>query len=153
MYLLTTMQHSHRRVFFHKGINKSPLKYRQIPAKSLPLHLQLQHSQHKEALWVAHTIIATTNQNQFNSGSIKIRPCIGHTLKRLQSILYSSETYKLILMKNFLLTLLLTFVVGISSAQTEHMKFKGIPMEGTLRTFTGQLRAQLWQYNHVIQRS
>lgn len=50
MYLLTTMQHSHRRVFFHKGINKSPLKYRQIPAKSLPLHLQLQHSQHKEAL-------------------------------------------------------------------------------------------------------
>lgn len=45
-------------------------------------------------------------------------------------------------MKHFLLTLLLTFVVGISSAQTEHMKFKGIPMEGTLRTFTGQLRAK-----------
>ena len=33
-------------------------------------------------------------------------------------------------MKQFLLTLLLTFAVGIGYAQTEHMKFKGIPMEG-----------------------
>lgn len=36
-------------------------------------------------------------------------------------------------MKQFLLTLLLTFAVGIGYAQTEHMKFKGIPMEGTLQ--------------------
>lgn len=42
-------------------------------------------------------------------------------------------------MKHFLLTLLLTFIVGISSAQTEHMKFKGIPLEGTLHTFKIQL--------------
>lgn len=31
-------------------------------------------------------------------------------------------------MKHFLLTLLLTFIVGVCSAQTEHMKFKGVPM-------------------------
>ena len=36
-------------------------------------------------------------------------------------------------MKHFLLTLLLTFIVGVCSAQTEHMKFKGVPMEGTFR--------------------
>lgn len=41
-------------------------------------------------------------------------------------------------MKKFLLTLLLTFAVGIGYAQTEHMKFKGIPMEGTLQTFTNK---------------
>ena len=29
-------------------------------------------------------------------------------------------------MKHFLLTLLLTFIVGVCSAQTEHMKFKGV---------------------------
>lgn len=43
-------------------------------------------------------------------------------------------------MKQFLLTLLLTFAVGIGYAQTEHMKFKGIPMEGTLQTFTTKLK-------------
>ena len=41
-------------------------------------------------------------------------------------------------MKHFLLTLLLTFIVGVCSAQTEHMKFKGVPMEGTLQTFTSK---------------
>lgn len=45
-------------------------------------------------------------------------------------------------MKHFLLTLLLTFIVGVCSAQTEHMKFKGVPMEGTLQTFTSKLKAQ-----------
>ena len=45
-------------------------------------------------------------------------------------------------MKHFLLTLLLTFIVGVCSAQTEHMKFKGIPMEGTLQTFTSKLKAK-----------
>lgn len=45
-------------------------------------------------------------------------------------------------MKQFLLTLLLTFAVGIGYAQTEHMKFKGIPMEGTLQSFTNQLKTK-----------
>lgn len=45
-------------------------------------------------------------------------------------------------MKHFLLTLLLTFIVGVCSAQTEHMKFKGVPMEGTLQTFTSKLKAK-----------
>ena len=45
-------------------------------------------------------------------------------------------------MKHLFLTLLLTFVVGICSAQTEHMKFKGVPMEGTLQTFTSKLKAK-----------
>lgn len=47
-----------------------------------------------------------------------------------------------IFMKHFLLTLLLTFIVGVCSAQTEHMKFKGVPMEGTLQTFTSKLKAK-----------
>ena len=45
-------------------------------------------------------------------------------------------------MKHLFLTLLLTFFVGICSAQTEHMKFKGVPMEGTLQTFTSKLKAK-----------
>ena len=45
-------------------------------------------------------------------------------------------------MKHFLLTLLLTFIVSVCSAQTEHMKFKGVPMEGTLQTFTSKLKAK-----------
>ena len=45
-------------------------------------------------------------------------------------------------MKHFLLTLLLTFIVGVCSAQTEHMKFKGVSMEGTLQTFTSKLKAK-----------
>ena len=47
-------------------------------------------------------------------------------------------------MKHFLLTILLTFIVGVCSAQTEHMKFKGVPMEGTLQTFTSKLKAKGW---------
>lgn len=45
-------------------------------------------------------------------------------------------------MKHLFLTLLLTLFVGICSAQTEHMKFKGVPMEGTLQTFTNKLKAK-----------
>ena len=45
-------------------------------------------------------------------------------------------------MKHFLLTLLLTFAVCIGYAQSEHMKFKGIPMEGTLKTFTTKLKTK-----------
>lgn len=45
-------------------------------------------------------------------------------------------------MKNLILTFLLTFFVGICSAQTEHMKFKGVPMEGTLQSFTNKLKSQ-----------
>ena len=45
-------------------------------------------------------------------------------------------------MRHLLLTLMLTLVVGICNAQTEHMKFKGVPMEGTLQTFTTKLKAK-----------
>ena len=45
-------------------------------------------------------------------------------------------------MKHLFLTLILTFAVGIGYAQTEHMKFKGIPMEGTLQSFTNQLKTK-----------
>lgn len=45
-------------------------------------------------------------------------------------------------MRLFLLTLLLAFAANICSAQTEHMKFKGVPMEGTLQAFTNKLKAK-----------
>lgn len=45
-------------------------------------------------------------------------------------------------MKQILLILLLTFAAGICRAQTEHMKFKGVPMEGTLQVFTNNLKAK-----------
>jgi hypothetical protein len=45
-------------------------------------------------------------------------------------------------MKQLLLTLLLVFTASICNAQTEHMKFKGIPMEGTLQTFTAKLKTK-----------
>ena len=45
-------------------------------------------------------------------------------------------------MKHLLCTLLLTLTVCLCSAQTEHMKFKGIPMEGTLQSFTLKLKAK-----------
>lgn len=45
-------------------------------------------------------------------------------------------------MRHLLLTILLTFVVGICSAENEHMKFKGIPIEGSLQTFTTKLKAK-----------
>ena len=45
-------------------------------------------------------------------------------------------------MRHLLLTILLTFVAGICSAENEHMKFKGIPMEGSLQTFTTKLKAK-----------
>lgn len=45
-------------------------------------------------------------------------------------------------MKHFLLTLLLTFIVGVCSAQTEHMKFKGVPMEGNPSDIHKQVEGQ-----------
>lgn len=45
-------------------------------------------------------------------------------------------------MRHLFLTLMLTLVVGICNAQTEHMKFKGIPMEGTLQSFTNKLKTK-----------
>ena len=41
-------------------------------------------------------------------------------------------------MKRLFLQLILTLIVGICSAQSEHMKFKGVPMEGTLQSFTNK---------------
>ncbi len=40
------------------------------------------------------------------------------------------------------LILLLLAVCSICSAQVDHMKFKGIPMEGTLQSFTNKLKAK-----------
>lgn len=45
-------------------------------------------------------------------------------------------------MKQLFLTIMLTLLVGICPAQTEHMKFKGIPMEGTLLSFTNKLKTK-----------
>lgn len=45
-------------------------------------------------------------------------------------------------MKKLLFTFLFMLFAGFCLAQTEHMKFKGIPMEGTLQTFTNKLKAK-----------
>lgn len=45
-------------------------------------------------------------------------------------------------MKRTLLTILVVLFALSGQAQTEHMKFKGIPMEGNLDAFVQQLRAQ-----------
>jgi len=45
-------------------------------------------------------------------------------------------------MKHLVLTVLLSIFVGICNAQTNHMKFKGIPMEGTLQSFTNKLKTK-----------
>ena len=45
-------------------------------------------------------------------------------------------------MKQILLTLLLTLFVSTGNAQTEHMKFMGIPMEGTIQEFSNKLQAK-----------
>lgn len=52
-------------------------------------------------------------------------------------------------MKQFFLTLLLTLVVGVCVAQTEHMKFMGIPMEGTLQSFTNKLKTKGFTSNGI----
>ena len=44
-------------------------------------------------------------------------------------------------MKQLILSLLLA-VCTICTAQTSHMKFKGVPMEGTLQSFTTKLKAK-----------
>ena len=45
-------------------------------------------------------------------------------------------------MKHFFLSMLLSVFISISYAQTEHMKFKGVPMEGTIQSFTNKLVAK-----------
>ena len=44
-------------------------------------------------------------------------------------------------MKQLILSLLLA-VCTVCTAQTDHMKFKGIPMDGTLESFTSKLEAK-----------
>lgn len=51
-------------------------------------------------------------------------------------------------MKHIIITVLVVFFGGICQAQTEHMKFKGIPMEGTLQSFTNQLIKK--GYTHIV---
>ena len=68
-----------------------------------------------------------------------------HTLQSYldsRHIRFKDKYIKSVFVKHFLLTSLLTFIVGVCSAQTEHMKFKGVPMEGTLQTFTSKLKAK-----------
>ena len=48
-------------------------------------------------------------------------------------------------MRKILLSMLLS-VCMICSAQTNHMKFKGIPMEGTLNSFVQKLKAKGYTY-------
>lgn len=49
-------------------------------------------------------------------------------------------------MKHLFLTVLLSFVVSFSFSQTNHMKFKGIPMEGTLNGFVQKLKEKGFTY-------
>lgn len=49
-------------------------------------------------------------------------------------------------MKHLFLTVLLSFVVSFSFSQTNHMKFKGIPMEGTLNSFVQKLKEKGFTY-------
>ena len=44
-------------------------------------------------------------------------------------------------MKQLVLSLLIA-VCTVCNAQTGHMKFKGVPMEGTLQSFTTKLKAK-----------
>ena len=50
-------------------------------------------------------------------------------------------------MKYIIITVLMVFFGSVCQAQTEHMKFKGIPMEGTLQSFTNQLITK--GYTHI----
>ncbi len=43
-------------------------------------------------------------------------------------------------MKHVVLILMLSVFVGFCPAQNSHMKFKGIPMDGTLQSFTNKLK-------------
>lgn len=45
-------------------------------------------------------------------------------------------------MKHIVLTILVSLFTMMCSAQTEHMKFKGVPMEGTLQSFTNKLKTK-----------
>lgn len=49
-------------------------------------------------------------------------------------------------MKHLFLTVLLSIVVSFPFAQTNHMKFKGIPMEGTLNSFVQKLKGMGFTY-------
>jgi hypothetical protein len=45
-------------------------------------------------------------------------------------------------MKQILIALILMITSSVAFAQSGHMKFKGVPMEGTLQTFTNKLKAK-----------
>lgn len=45
-------------------------------------------------------------------------------------------------MKRLFSMMLLFAVAMVGYAQSNHMKFKGVPMEGTLQSFTNQLKAK-----------
>lgn len=49
-------------------------------------------------------------------------------------------------MKHLFFTVLFSVLVSVCSAQTNHMKFKGIPMEGTLNSFVQKLKDKGFTY-------
>ena len=49
-------------------------------------------------------------------------------------------------MKKLFITALLLLIVAVCPAQTTHMKFKGIPMEGTLNSFVQKLKDKGFTY-------
>lgn len=49
-------------------------------------------------------------------------------------------------MKQFIITIFMTAIVAVASAQTNHMKFKGVPMEGTLNSFVQKLKDKGFTY-------
>ena len=49
-------------------------------------------------------------------------------------------------MKHLFFTVLFSVLVSVCSAQTNHMKFKGVPMEGTLNSFVQKLKDKGFTY-------
>ena len=49
-------------------------------------------------------------------------------------------------MKHLIITFLLSVLMTAGYAQTNHMKFKGIPMEGTLNSFVQKLKEKGYTY-------
>ena len=49
-------------------------------------------------------------------------------------------------MKKYLLSIIFAFICTMAFAQTEHMKFKGLPMTGPLMSFVEKLKAKGYNY-------
>ena len=49
---------------------------------------------------------------------------------------FNDKYIKSSIYETFSINFITEIIVGVCSAQTEHMKFKGVPMEGTLQSMT-----------------